>query len=132
MTRRALAEAFHVTVPVLVGYLAIGIAFGLMLQAIGYNFIWAFFMSLTIYAGSGQYLGVSLLATEAALTQVALLTFLLNFRHIVYGLSLIEKFGDIHGLKKFYMPVRCEFFDDEADSLGVFDMSSQRDRKSVV
>ena len=103
MTRRALAEAFQVTVPVLVGYLAIGIAFGLMLQAIGYNFIWAFFMSLTIYAGSGQYLGVSLLATEAALTQVALLTFLLNFRHIVYGLSLIEKFGDIHGFKKFYM-----------------------------
>lgn len=103
MTKRALAEAFQVTVPVLVGYLAIGIAFGLMLQAIGYNFIWAFFMSLTIYAGSGQYLGVSLLATEAALTQVALLTFLLNFRHIVYGLSLIEKFGDIHGLKKFYM-----------------------------
>ena len=40
--------------------LAIGIAFGLMLQEIGYNFIWAFFMSLTIYAGSGQYLGVSL------------------------------------------------------------------------
>ena len=39
--------------------LAIGIAFGLMLQEIGYNFIWAFFMSLTIYAGSGQYLGVT-------------------------------------------------------------------------
>ena len=103
MTRRAVAEAFRVTVPVLVGYLAIGVAFGLMLQAIGYNFIWAFFMSLTIYAGSGQYLGVSLLAAQAALTQVALLTFILNFRHIVYGLSLIEKFRDIHGLKKFYM-----------------------------
>jgi 4-azaleucine resistance transporter AzlC len=103
MTRRALSAAFGVTVPVLVGYLAIGIAFGLMLQAIGYNFIWAFFMSLTIYAGSGQYLGVSLLASEAALSQVALLTFILNFRHLVYGLSLIEKFKDIHGFGKFYM-----------------------------
>ena len=57
MDRRSLAAAFPVTVPVLMGYLAIGIAFGLMLQEIGYNFIWAFFMSLTIYAGSGQYLG---------------------------------------------------------------------------
>ena len=56
MDRKALSAAFPVTVPVLMGYLAIGIAFGLMLQEIGYNFIWAFFMSLTIYAGSGQYL----------------------------------------------------------------------------
>ena len=61
MNRHVWAAAFRVTVPVLIGYLAIGIAFGLMLEAIGYNFIWAFFMSLTIYAGSGQYLGVSLL-----------------------------------------------------------------------
>ena len=103
MNRRLWAEAFRITVPVLVGYLAIGIAFGLMLEAIGYNFIWAFFMSLTIYAGSGQYLGVSLLDLGAALSQVALLTLLLNFRHIVYGLSLLEKFQTIHGFRKFYM-----------------------------
>ena len=58
MDRRALAAAFPATVPVLMGYLAIGIAFGLMLQEISYNFIWAFFMSLTFYDGSGQYLWV--------------------------------------------------------------------------
>ena len=66
MDRKALSAAFPVTVPVLMGYLAIGIAFGLMLQEIGYNFIWAFFMSLTIYAGSGQYLGVTLLGAAAS------------------------------------------------------------------
>ena len=43
--RKALAAAFPATIPVLMGYLAIGVAFGLMLQEIGYNFIWAFFMS---------------------------------------------------------------------------------------
>ena len=48
MDRKALAAAFPVTVPVLMGYLSIGIAFGLMLERIGYNFIWAFFMSLTM------------------------------------------------------------------------------------
>ena len=42
MNRKALAAAFPATVPVLMGYLAIGMAFGFMLQAIGYNFIWAF------------------------------------------------------------------------------------------
>lgn len=102
MDRKSLAAAFPVTVPVLMGYLAIGMAFGFMLQAIGYNFIWAFFMSLTIYAGSGQYLGVSLLSSAAALSTVAVMTLLINFRHLVYGLSMLEKFRGM-GLRKFYM-----------------------------
>ena len=102
MNRRALSAAFPVTVPVLMGYLAIGMAFGFMLQAIGYNFIWAFFMSLTIYAGSGQYLGVTLLSTAAGLGTVALMTLLINFRHLVYGLSMLEKFRGM-GWRKFYM-----------------------------
>ena len=102
MDRKALSAAFPVTVPVLMGYLAIGIAFGLMLQEIGYNFIWAFFMSLTVYAGSGQYLGVTLLATAAGLGTVALMTLLINFRHLVYGLSMLEKFRGM-GWRKLYM-----------------------------
>ncbi len=102
MNRKSLAAAFPVTVPVLMGYLAIGMAFGLMLQGIGYNAVWAFFMSLTIYAGSGQYLGVSLLAAGASLSQTAFLTFMVNFRHLVYGLSMLEKFRGM-GPRKLYM-----------------------------
>lgn len=102
MNRKALAAAFPVTVPVLTGYLSIGIAFGLMLERAGFNFIWAFFMSLTIYAGSGQYLGVELLAGAAGLGTVALMTFLINFRHLVYGLSMLEKFRGM-GRRKLYM-----------------------------
>ena len=102
MNRKAFAAAFPLTVPVLMGYLAIGIAFGLMLQAEGYGVVWSFLMSLTIYAGSGQYLGVSLLATGAPLTQVAILTLIINFRHLVYGLSMLEKFRGM-GMRKLYM-----------------------------
>ena len=102
MDRKTLAAAFPVTVPVLMGYLAIGMAFGLMLQSAGYGVVWAFFMSLTIYAGSGQYLGVSLLATGASLPQVAFLTLMVNFRHLVYGLSLLEKLRGM-GVRKLYM-----------------------------
>ena len=114
MDRKALSAAFPVTVPVLMGYLAIGIAFGLMLQEIGYNFIWAFFMSLTIYAGSGQYLGVTLLGARlrgwlgrllgaaASLGTVAVMTLLINFRHLVYGLSMLKKFQGM-GPRKLYM-----------------------------
>lgn len=102
MYRRAIRAAFPATVPVLMGYLSIGIAFGLMLEAVGYNVIWSFFMSLAIYAGSGQYMGVELLSTGAALGSVAMLTLILNFRHLVYGLSMLEKFRGM-GLRKLYM-----------------------------
>lgn len=102
INQKTLAAAFPVTVPVLMGYLAIGMAFGLMLQSAGYGVVWAFFMSLTIYAGSGQYLGVSLLATGASLPQVAFLTLMINFRHLVYGLSMLEKFRGM-GARKLYM-----------------------------
>lgn len=102
MTRKSFAAAFPHTVPVLMGYLSIGIVFGWMLAAIGYHAVWAFFMSLTIYAGSGQYLGVELLAAAAPLADVAFLTLVLNFRHLVYGLSMLEKFKGM-GVRKLYM-----------------------------
>ena len=102
MNRRIWADAFPMTVPVLMGYLAIGIAFGLMLQSAGYGALWALLMSVTIYAGSGQYLGVSLLAAGASLPQTAFLTLMINFRHLVYGLSMLEKFRGM-GARKLYM-----------------------------
>ena len=102
MNRTTLAAAFPVTVPVLMGYLAIGMAFGLMLQSIGCGVGWAVLMSAVIYAGSGQYLGVSLLAAGASLPQTAFLTLIINFRHLVYGLSMLEKFRGM-GARKLYM-----------------------------
>ena len=102
MDRKAFSAAFPYTVPVLMGYLSIGLAFGLMLEAAGFHALWALAMSLTIYAGSCQYLGVELLASGASFLQVAVLTLLINFRHLVYGLSMIEKFRGA-GRKKPYL-----------------------------
>ena len=92
MDRKTLSAAFPYTLPVLMGYLSIGIVFGWMMAAIGYAPLWSVAMSLTIYAGSGQYLGVSLLESAAPLLDVAFLTLIINFRHLVYGLSMLEKF----------------------------------------
>ena len=100
--KEAFKKAFPYTIPVMTGYIFIGIAFGVMYAEKGYSFLWAVLMSLTIYAGSGQYLGVSLLAAGAPLTRVAFLTLMVNFRHLVYGLSLLEKFRGM-GVRKFYM-----------------------------
>ncbi len=102
MDRRSLAAAFPYTVPVLMGYLSIGVVFGWMLSAIGYNPLWSVAMSAAIYAGSGQYLGVDLLKNATPLADVAFLTLVINFRHLVYGLSMLEKFQGM-GARKLYM-----------------------------
>ncbi len=103
MNRKTLTAAFPHTVPVLMGYLSIGIVFGWMMSAAGFVPLWSAAMSLTIYAGSGQYLGVDLLANASPLADVAFLTLIINFRHLVYGLSMLEKFRDIKGPRKLYM-----------------------------
>ena len=100
--KKAFRPAFTATIPVLCGYLFIGFAFGVMLRDIGFGSIWSFFCSLSIYAGSGQYLLVSLLAARASLVTVAVMTLLLNCRHIFYGLSFLETFHEM-GHRKWYM-----------------------------
>ena len=102
MNRKTLAAAFPHTVPVLMGYLSIGIVFGWMLSAAGFHPVWSLIMSSAIYAGSGQYLGVQLLAHASPLADAAFLTLVLNFRHLVYGLSMLEKFQGM-GWRKLYM-----------------------------
>ena len=100
--RVAYKAAFPHTIPVLTGYLIIGIAFGVMVADKGYNFLWAGLMSLLVYAGSGQYLAVNFFDPSVSFLQVIFLTFMVNVRHIFYGLSLLDKFK-VSGKKKPYM-----------------------------
>ncbi len=100
--RQAFRQVFPQTIPVLAGYLSLGIAFGILLQSAGYGPLWALGMSFIIYAGSAQFLCVELLAAGASLSQVALLTFLLNFRHFFYGLSMITRYQNT-GKRKWYL-----------------------------
>ena len=100
--KKAFRPAFAVTIPVLCGYLFIGFAFGVMLRDAGFAPPWAFLSSLTIYAGSGQYLLVSLLAAKAVLVTVTVMAVRVSYRHIFYGLSFLETFHQM-GRKKWYM-----------------------------
>lgn len=99
---RAFKAAFPYTIPVLTGYLFIGLAFGVMFQEKGYNFLWAIFMSVVVYAGSGQYLAVNFFVPGIRFVDVIFMTFMVNVRHIFYGLSLLERFGRA-GKKRAYM-----------------------------
>lgn len=102
MIRKIVKYAFIKTIPVLFGYLFLGVAFGVLLQKAGYNFVWAFFMSLFVFAGSMQYAMVGMLGSGMNFLSVILMTLSINGRHIFYGLSFIEKFKRM-GKAYFYM-----------------------------
>lgn len=101
MIKKLFKNAFKATFPVFLGYLSIGFAFGIMLQDVGYNFVWAAFMSLVIYAGSMEYVAVSFLASQTSFEMVALTSLIVQARHMVYGLSLIDKFKNMGKLKPY-------------------------------
>lgn len=102
MNKKQLQKAFIDTIPVLTGYIVLGIGFGLVLNAKGYGVIWAFIMSTWIYAGSMQYLAVDLMAGGASLVTTALTTLMVNARHLFYGISMIDRYKDT-GKKKPYI-----------------------------
>lgn len=100
--KKTLSVALKATLPVFFGYLVLGIAFGLLLSQAGYNALWAFFISVFVYAGSMQFVLVELLRSAASLLTTAITTLSVNSRHIFYGLSFLDKFKNM-GKRKFYM-----------------------------
>lgn len=90
--RQTVRFAFYKTIPVLLGYLFLGLAFGLLLQEAGYSFWWALLSSGIVYAGSIQFVLVEFLSGGTGLLTVAVMTLLINSRHAFYGLSFVEKF----------------------------------------
>ena len=95
-------QAFKVTVPIMLGYVPLGIGFGLIMANAGYNALWAFFSSMSIYSGTGQYMSVNFLSHGASVLEIILIIVIMNSRMMFYGLSFIEKFGGM-GAAKWYM-----------------------------
>lgn len=96
-----LAAAFRASLPVLLGYTTIGLAFGLVLVGTGLPWWLSPLMALVVYAGAAQFMGVSLIAGGAGLAEIGLLTLVMNARHAVYGLSLLERFSGAGRLKPY-------------------------------
>ena len=95
LSLKEIKTVFVHTIPVMAGYIVLGMGFGLLLKANGYGILWAFLMSLLVYAGSMQYLAVDLIAGGASLITVALTTLMVNARHLFYGISMIAKYRNM-------------------------------------
>lgn len=99
---KALKLAFPLTIPVLLGYISVGIAFGILVVKSGLSIWAALLMSLFVYSGAMQFVAIQLLLSPVSLLQVAIMTLFVNARHLFYGLSFIDLFKTF-GLKKHYM-----------------------------
>ncbi|MBQ1477129.1 MAG: AzlC family ABC transporter permease [Erysipelotrichaceae bacterium] len=97
-----LKRALKATLPVLGGYLFLGIGFGILLYQKGYGLFYSFLMAVFIYAGSLQYAGAGFLLPGTSLLNAGWTSFLLNVRHLFYGLSMIGRYRDT-GKKKPYL-----------------------------
>ena len=84
--------SFTKSLPVLFGYLFLGIAFGIMLQQAGYGVLWAFLSSLLCYAGSAQFAMASMVGAGESLSVIGLMMLFINARHVFYGISFVDEF----------------------------------------
>ncbi len=99
---KAFRAALPLTIPVFTGYIVLGTAYGIILSSKGYSFLWAALTSLFIYAGSMQFVSVSLLAAGFHPLYACFMTLMVNARHLFYGISMLSKFHGT-GNKKPYL-----------------------------
>lgn len=100
--KNVIKYAFRASLPVMAGYILLGMGFGVLLSDKGYNFLWALLMSTTIYAGSMQFAAIDLISGGASLITTALMTLMINARHFFYGLSMLDRYQGA-GKKKPYL-----------------------------
>lgn len=106
---RAVRAAFPVTVPVMTGYLVLGLAYSVLMTTQGYGFPWPLLTSIFVYAGSMQFVGLSLFLVPFDFWQAFFLSVMVNARHMFYGISLLEKYK---GSGRARVPMICLLCDE--------------------
>lgn len=99
---KAFRAAFPFTVPIFAGFVFLGIAYGIYMHSLGFSAIYPILMSLTIFAGSMEFVAANLLIGAFHPINALFLTLMVNARHLFYGISMLDKYKGI-GKKKYYM-----------------------------
>lgn len=102
MKLKALKCAFPYTIPIMTGFLFLGMSYGIYMHVSGFSFWYPMLMAMTIFAGSVEFVAVNLLLGAFDPLQALIVTLVLNARHIFYGISMLDKFKST-GLKKLYL-----------------------------
>ena len=100
---KTLSYSFKHSLPIMVAFFPIGLAYGILMQSVGYNALWSGACSTFVLAGSLQFLMVSFFGGGFSILTIVVLSLLLNSRHIFYGLSFIDKFRSFGGAAKWFL-----------------------------
>lgn len=102
MKLRALKAAFPHTIPILAGFLFLGMTYGIYMSSLGFSFVYPMGMAMIIFAGSMEFVTANLLVGAFDPLQAFLMTLMINARHLFYGLAMLDKYN-IPGLKRLYL-----------------------------
>lgn len=106
--RLAVKAAFPHTIPVMAGFLFPGIAYGILMCEKGYGWPWVLFVSVVVFAGSLQFVGVSLLTSAFNPLYALMIALAVNARHLFYGVSMLEKYRGIGKIKPYLIYSLCD------------------------
>ena len=104
----ALRAAFPHTIPVLTGFLCLGTAYGILMKTAGYGPVWSVLMSICGFAGSMQFVAISLLTAAFDPLQAFLMSLMVNARHVFYGLSMLKPYTGIGRVRPFLIFGLCD------------------------
>ena len=99
---KAFRCAFPYTIPIFAGFWFLGLTYGIYMNVSGFSFWYPMLMSLTIFAGSIEFITVNMLLGAFNPIQALLMTLMINARHLFYGISMLDKYRNT-GLKKIYL-----------------------------
>ena len=100
--KKAFYAAFPHTIPIFAGFWFLGITYGIYMNVSGFSFWYPMLMSLTIFAGSVEFVAVNLLLGAFNPLQALAMTLMINARHLFYGISMLDRYRGT-GWKKFYL-----------------------------
>lgn len=100
--KTAFLAAFPNTIPIMMGFLFLGMTYGIYANVSGFSVIYPIIMSMTIFAGSMEFVAVELLLGVFNPLQALIITLMINARHLFYGLSMLDKYKGM-GWKKPYL-----------------------------
>ncbi len=106
--KKAFKAAFPNTIPILTGFLVLGMAYGVLMQTKGYAFYWSVIMSAVCFCGSMQFVAITLLTTAFSPLQAFILSIMVNARHLFYGISMLNKYKGMGKMKNFLIFTLCD------------------------
>lgn len=100
--KKAFLAAFPHTIPIFAGFWFLGLTYGIYMNVSGFSFWYPMLMSMTIFAGSVEFIAVNLLLGAFNPLQALAMTLMVNARHLFYGISMLDRFKGT-GWKKGYL-----------------------------